>query len=97
MSYTAGAMLGTSIVLTYLLFGGFKGVVITDFLQFLFFLFTGIFLFYLAYTQSGGIEAVKTTAAGGGKVGYISFFTNVSDCLTYVITFGTSWMIQANI
>ena len=97
MSYTSGALLGTSIVLTYSLFGGFKGVVITDLLQFLFFLFTGIFLFYLAYTQSGGIEAVKATAAASGKAGYTSFFTNVSDNLAYVITFGTSWMIQANI
>lgn len=95
MSYTAGAILGTAIVLTYSLFGGFKGVVITDLLQFLFFLFTGVFLFYFAYTQSGGIEAVKATASD--KAGYTSFFTNVSDNLAYVITFGTSWMIQANI
>ena len=37
MSYATGAILGTSIVLTYSLFGGFKGVVVTDLLQFLFF------------------------------------------------------------
>lgn len=97
MSYATGAILGTSIVLTYSLFGGFKGVVVTDLLQFLFFLFTGIFLFYLAYTQSGGLDAVKAAAATNGKVGFTSIFTNVSDNLAYVITFGTSWMIQANI
>ena len=97
MSYATGAILGTAIVLTYSLFGGFKGVVVTDLLQFLFFLFPGIFLFYLAYTQSGGIEAVKATAVANGKAGYTSIFTNVSDNLAYVITFGTSWMIQANI
>ena len=97
MSYSSGAILGTAIVLTYSLFGGFKGVVVTDLLQFIFFLFTGIFLFILAYTKSGGIEVVKATAIANGKVGYTSFFTNVSDNLAYVITFGTSWMIQANI
>lgn len=97
MSYATGAILGTVIVLTYSLFGGFKGVVVTDLLQFLFFLFTGIFLFFLAYTKSGGIEAVKVTALANGKIGYTSIFTNVSDNLAYVITFGTSWMIQANI
>ncbi len=97
MSYEAGATLGTVIVLTYSLFGGFKGVVLTDFLQFLFFLFTGIFLFYLTYDQSGGLEAVKAAAITNGSVGYTSFFSNVSDNLAYVITFGTSWMIQANI
>lgn len=97
MSYATGATLGTLIVLTYSLFGGFKGVVLTDFLQFLFFLFTVIFLFYLTYDQSGGLAAVKATAIENEKVGYISFFNDVADNLAYVITFGTSWMIQANI
>ena len=55
------------------------------------------FLFYLAYTQSGGLEAVKAIAIANGKVGYTSILTNVSDNHAYVITFGTSWMIQANI
>lgn len=97
MSYQSGAIVGILIVLVYSLFGGFKGVVVTDLLQFVFFLFTGVFLFYLAYTQSGGLEAVKATAIANEKVGYTSILTNVSDNLAYVITFGTSWMIQANI
>lgn len=97
MSYENGAILGTLIVLAYSMFGGFKGVVLTDLLQFLFFLFTGVFLFFISYKFSGGIEAVKTTALFGGKIGYTSFFTNVSDHLAFVITFGTSWMIQANV
>ncbi|PWH84686.1 sodium:solute symporter family protein [Brumimicrobium oceani] len=97
MSYENGAVLGTAIVLTYSMFGGFKGVVITDLLQFLFFLFTGIFLFYLAYTKAGGMETVIKLAEVKGKEGYTSFFHNVSDNLAYVITFGTSWMIQANV
>lgn len=97
MSYAMGALLGTMIVLTYSMFGGFKGVVLTDLLQFVFFLFTVCFLFYLTYDQAGGLEAVKATALANNKTGYTSFFTNVSDNLAYVITFGTSWMIQANI
>ena len=97
MSYENGAILGTIIVLTYSLFGGFKGVVLTDLLQFLFFLFTGIFLFFIAYKQSGGVEAVKATALINNKIGFTSLFANVSDHLAYVITFGTSWMIQANV
>lgn len=97
VSYAAGATIGTLIVLTYSLFGGFKGVVLTDLLQFFFFLFTGIFLCFIAYQQSGGLAAVEMTAVTNGKTGYTSFFSNVSDHLAYVITFGTSWMIQANI
>ncbi len=97
ISYEGGAILGTAIVLAYSFFGGFKGVVITDLLQFVFFLFTGVFLFYLAYNQSGGMEAVRATAAANDNIGYTAFFNNVADNLAYVITFGTSWMIQANI
>ena len=97
VSYQMAAILGTLIVLTYSLFGGFRGVVLTDFLQFGFFLFTIIFLFILTYNQSGGLEAVKVTAIINNKPNYTSFFNNVSDNLAYVITFGTAWMIQANI
>lgn len=97
MGYENGAILGTVIVLTYSMFGGFKGVVLTDLLQFVFFLFTGIFLFYLTYSESGGLEVVKINALANEKEGYTSFFSNVADNLAYVITFGTSWMIQANI
>lgn len=97
VGYANGAILGTVIVLTYSMFGGFKGVVLTDLLQFVFFLFTGIFLFWLTYQQSGGLEAVKINAIANAKEGYTSFFSNVADNLAYVITFGTSWMIQANI
>ena len=97
ISYEGGAILGTAIVLVYSFFGGFKGVVITDLIQFVFFLFTGVFLFFLAYNQSGGMEAVKATAEANGNVGYTGFFNNVADNLAYVITFGTSWMIQANV
>ena len=97
IGYENGAILGTVIVLTYSMFGGFKGVVLTDLLQFVFFLFTGVYLFYLTYSQSGSFEAVSLAAIAKGKEGYTSFFSNVSDNLAYVITFGTSWMIQANI
>ena len=97
LSYVTGACLGTLVVLTYSLFGGFKGVVLTDLLQFIFFLLTVVILFYVAYDQSGGMEAVKAVAVANQNTGYTSFFHNVSDNLAYVITFGTSWMIQANI
>lgn len=97
MSYEMGAVIGTAIVLLYSLFGGFKGVVLTDLLQFIFFLITGIFLCYLMYDQSGGLASVQEHAIANGQSGYTSFFNGVSDHLAYVITFGTSWMIQANI
>ncbi len=97
VSYETGAIVGLLIVLTYSLFGGFKGVVLTDLLQFVFFLFTSVFLFYLAHEYSGGLDAVEELVLQNNKIGYTSFFHNVSNNMAYVITFGTSWMIQANV
>ncbi len=97
VSYEMGAVIGTTIVLLYSLFGGFKGVVLTDLLQFVFFLITGILLCFMMYDQSGGLTAVEQHAIANNQTGYTSFFSGVSDNLAYVITFGTSWMIQANI
>lgn len=97
LSYEMGAVIGVTIVLTYSLFGGFKGVVLTDLLQFFFFLITAGILFGLTYHNSGGMELVEKLSIVNNKVGYTSFFNNVADNLAYVITFGTSWMIQANI
>jgi len=97
VSYEAGAIFGVSIVLLYSLFGGFKGVVLTDFLQFFFFLITAFVLFVIAYKDSGGMEMVYKISTANNNQGYTSFFNDVSNNLAYVITFGTSWMIQANI
>lgn len=97
VSYSLGAFIGVAIVLIYSLFGGFKGVVLTDLLQFVFFLFTSVFLCVVAYKKSGGMNVVATHAVLNGKEGFTSFWAHVSDNLAYVITFGTSWMIQANI
>ena len=97
ISYETGAIIGVSIVLLYSLFGGFKGVVLTDLLQFFFFLITAIILFIIAYKNAGGMAMVEKVASANDKTGYTNFFHDVSDNLAYVITFGTSWMIQANI
>ncbi len=95
VSYSLGAIIGTACVLVYSIFGGFRGVVLTDLFQFVFFLFASILLFYMAYDSSGGwgsmLESSSSTA------GYTSFMHNIGDNIAYVITFGTSWMIQANV
>ncbi|PIE51972.1 sodium:solute symporter [Candidatus Fermentibacteria bacterium] len=97
MDYKTGATIGVLAVLFYSSFGGFKGVVLTDLLQFIFFLITGVVLFFIAFSKSGGFDAVAAAAAQRGQEGYTNFFHNVTDQLAYVITFGSSWMIQANV
>ena len=95
--YTTGAVIGTLLVLFYSLFGGFKGVVLTDLVQFIFFLFASIFLFCFTYDAAGGWQNISTSLAQHSTLGYTSFFHNIENNLAYVVTFGSSWMIQANV
>ncbi len=97
ISYEMGALLGTGLVLCYSMFGGFRGVVLTDLFQFVFCLFSTIFLFWLTLDNAGGFAPLVEHAAKTGREGYTSFFHGVGDNIAFVVTFGTSWMIQANI
>lgn len=97
LNHTLGATLGTLLVLFYSLFGGFRGVVLTDLFQFVFFLFASVFLFIFTYNQSGGFQALQQFTLDRGNTDFISFFNNIENNIAYVITFGTSWMIQANV
>jgi SSS family solute:Na+ symporter len=97
INYKLGATIGMLAVLFYSLFGGFRGVVLTDFFQFIFFLITGVVLLVVSYIKSGGFEAVAQVAQANGKAGYLDFFHDVGSNMAYVITFGSSWMIQANV
>src|SRR5690625_6599871 len=47
LNYELGAIIGTLIVLTYSPFGGFRGVVLTDLLQFCLFLLTCVFFIFV--------------------------------------------------
>ncbi len=95
--YATGAVIGTLLVLFYSLFGGFKGVVLTDLVQFVFFLSASIFLLFFTYYAAGGWHNISTSLAQNTTPGYTSFFHNIENNLAYVVTFGSSWMIQANV
>ncbi len=97
MSYTKSATIGTISVLIYSYFGGFRGVVLTDLLQFVFFLFASVFLFVFAYNLAGGFEPVTIYAEENSIVGFNNFFHNLGDKVAYIVTFGTAWMVQANV
>lgn len=97
LNYESAVLLGTSIVLIYSIFGGFRGVVLTDIIQFVFLLVSAIAVFCVAWYHSGGFFEIRGTAAVLGKDGYMSITAGASKYLMYVITFGCAWMIQANV
>ena len=97
ISYELAAMIGTLIVLSYSVFGGFKGVVITDILQFVFLFISAITLFVYAYNGAGGFSGLETIIQIQNLPHFFDFTHNLGQNMAYIITFGAAWMIQANI
>ena len=97
INYEAGILLGTSIVLIYSVFGGFRGVVLTDIIQFVLLLLSAIIIFTVAMLNSGGFSEIALKATSIGKDEFMNIGSGASRYFAYVITFGCSWMIQANV
>ncbi len=97
IDYKTSAIIGTLIVLLYSFFGGFNAVVRTDIIQFVFLLLASVLVFVYAYYYSGGIVATKKVADAQQLTHYFSFFHQVSGNMVYIVTFGSAWMIQANV
>lgn len=97
VNYEMAIIIGTGIVLIYSMFGGFTGVVITDVIQFILLCISAILIFAVAFKNSYGISNISAVALSQGKTDYMNFLSGLDKYLVYVITFGCSWMIQANV
>ena len=97
LPYEWGVIIGTAIVLVYSMFGGFRAVVLTDIIQFILLSVSALIVFFVAITKAGGFHNISVTAAAAGKDGYMNVMAGAGKYFVYVITFGTSWMIQANV
>ena len=97
LDYEWAVIIGTGIVLIYSLFGGFRGVVLTDIIQFVLLLSSAIIVFVVAMKNSGGFKNISDVANSIGKNDFFSFTAGAPKYMTYVITFGCAWMIQANV
>ena len=97
LNYELAVIIGTGIVLIYSLFGGFRGVVLTDIIQFGLLLCSAVIVFIVAMNVSGGFKEIAAVANELGKNDFMNFGAGASKYLTYVITFGCAWMIQANV
>lgn len=97
LPYEAAVLLGTVIVLFYSMFGGFRGVVLTDIIQFVLLLCSALLVFAFAMYRAGGFSAIQAAAVLADKPDYCSLTAGAGKYLSYVFTFGCSWMIQANV
>ena len=97
LNYETAVLIGTSIVLIYSVFGGFRGVVLTDIIQFVLLLISAVVVFVTAFHHADGFRGISAAAALAGKSGYMDLRQGASHYLMYVITFGCAWMIQANV
>lgn len=97
LDYTTAVLCGTLIVIIYSVFGGFKGVVITDIVQFVLLFISALIVLAAAVYYSGGYENIAYAAAAKGYNDYFSFTKGFETNFVFVITFGLSWVIQANV
>lgn len=97
ISYEWAVLLGTTIVLVYSVLGGFRGVVLTDIIQFIFLTLSAGIIFFVAMYQSGGFSVIAHQAQVLNKDGFMHVLGGAKKYLAYVITFGSAWMIQANV
>lgn len=97
MGYEGGVLARTLIVLVYSMFGGFRGVVLTDIIQFVLLLLSALAVFVVAMQECGGLGPIAEAAARSGRPEFMSLTAGAPKYLMYVITFGCSWMIQANV
>jgi len=97
LDYKMSAIIGTGVVLLYSFFGGFNAVVRTDIIQFVFLLSASILIFGYAYYYSGGIQEIRSIADTKQLTNYFSFTHQLSNNMVYIVTFGSAWMIQANV
>lgn len=97
LNYESAVIIGTSIVLIYSVFGGFRGVVLTDIIQFVLLLLSAIIVFSIAIINAGGFANIASQANLLEKTQYMEVFSGGKKYFSYVITFGCAWMIQANV
>lgn len=97
LSYETAVLVGTLIVLIYSMFGGFRGVVLTDIIQFVLLLISALVVFIVGFKEAGGLEGIRTAVYAAGRPDFLNMGAGASKYSMYVITFGCAWMIQANV
>ena len=97
LSYVPAILIGTAIVLIYSMFGGFRAVVLTDIIQFVLLTVSAVVVFIAGMYFCGGIKGIETAAAAEDLHGYMDMGSGAQKYMAYVITFGCSWCIQANV
>lgn len=74
MNYEVAVLVGTGIVLIYSMFGGFRGVVLTDIIQFVLLAISALIVFIVAMVNSGGFDNIALAAEQVEKNRIYEFF-----------------------
>jgi len=93
MSYVESLMLGTLVVVSYAVLGGFKSVVITDSVQF-FFLAAGILALFFTLLKSGGGQGMGAALSEWGKPFYFEPFFDIKRNFLIFLSFTLAWVIS---
>jgi len=92
-SYFSALLLGTAVVVTYSVFGGFISVVFTDGLQF-FLLIAGILALFVFLVISTPLAGVGQAVEEMGKSAYFHFFSDFKRHFLICLSFTLAWVIS---
>lgn len=96
-SYLIAVVIAVIISLVYSALGGFKGVVMTEMIQF-FLLTAGLLVtMIVALGNSGGLEAITHSPAAGRSSNYFNIITSFPANLAYIVGFSLAFIIDGSI
>lgn len=97
LDYTSTVIICVLVALIYTTMGGFRAVVLTEMLQFALLVIGLATTMIVALYHSGGLEQINANLQDRGQSGYFNLFHDFTDNLTYIISFGTAFIIDAAI
>lgn len=94
IGFAVAVIIGTVVALAYAILGGFRAVVLTEAIQFVF-LFAGLVVtMIVALVLSGGFDEINRAAQQARDPEYFDFFSGIRSNLTYIISFGLAFTID---
>lgn len=97
LDWLPGLLIGTAIVLVYTMVGGFRAVIITDVIQYIFLAVVTVIFSIVALGKAGGWVGISRAALEANKPEKLQLMHNIGPNLAYIFSFTIAWIIEADI
>jgi SSS family solute:Na+ symporter len=97
LGWVPGLLIGTAIVLVYTMVGGYRAVIITDIIQYIFLAVVTVVFSLVALGKVGGWTGLSQAAMAANQPDRLRLFHNIGPNLAYIFSFTVAWIIEADI